>query len=65
MSSGVVEVGGEREASVGGSASGGGVPALIRLEHINKTFGEQKVLDDYCLDIAPAQTRRLLNRREE
>lgn len=29
---------------------------LIRLEHVNKTFGEQKVLDDFCLDIAPAQT---------
>jgi phospholipid/cholesterol/gamma-HCH transport system ATP-binding protein len=38
------------------SASTGGVAPLIRLENVNKTFGDQRVLKDYCLDVAPAQT---------
>ncbi|MCX5690312.1 MAG: ATP-binding cassette domain-containing protein, partial [Planctomycetota bacterium] len=47
-----------RGGGAGGAGGGSAAPAppLIRLEHVNKTFGEQMVLDDYCLDIAPAQT---------
>lgn len=38
------------------SPSRGSVAPLIRLENVNKTFGDQRVLKDYCLDVAPAQT---------
>jgi phospholipid/cholesterol/gamma-HCH transport system ATP-binding protein len=46
----------EHKAGIAGNVGGSAAAPLIRLEHVNKTFGEQKVLDDYCLDIAPAQT---------
>jgi phospholipid/cholesterol/gamma-HCH transport system ATP-binding protein len=43
--------------SAAGSAPAQAASApIIRLEHVNKTFGNQRVLVDYCLDIAPAQT---------
>ena len=29
---------------------------IIRLEGVNKTFGDQRVLRDFNLDVAPAQT---------
>lgn len=49
---GVAGAGGEG-ARDGRSGSG---ESMLALRHVNKRFGSQVVLDDFCLEVAPSQT---------
>jgi len=46
----------DRDGLGGGRGGGGGVKPIISLRGVCKSFGEQKVLDQFNLDIPPART---------